>query len=157
WVKPDAFNNNWNGVIARWNDTTAAQRSWALTIHPQGYVRFDVSHDGHYGPFSGPCSVIETYRVSCPDSAYVYSQTPIPAGRWSHIAGVFDSAKKTLQIFIDGMPQTSVPTMSSALFDNNMPVLMGANDFTGTRVYFNGAIDEPRVWNRPLSDAEILS
>src|SRR6185369_555020 len=39
WVKPDAFNSNWNGVIARWDDTTSAQRSWALSIQPNGYVR----------------------------------------------------------------------------------------------------------------------
>src|SRR5262249_46354488 len=104
-----------------------------------------------------PCSVIATYQLSCPDSAFVYSFNPIPTGRWSHIAGVFDAVHQTIQVFIDGSPDTSVATMGSNLFDNGKPVLIGANDFTGTRVYFHGAIDEPRVWNRALSSAEILS
>src|SRR3954452_3198063 len=73
WVKPTAFNSDWNGVIARWDDTSSAQRSWALSIHPGGWVRFDVSHTGHYGGVSGPCNVVSPYQVSCSDSAYVYS------------------------------------------------------------------------------------
>ena len=47
--------------------------------------------------------------------------------------------------------------MGSQLFDNGDPVLIGANDFTGNRVYFQGAIDEARVWKRALSAAEVLS
>ena len=157
WVKPDSFNTNWNAVIARWDDTIPSHRAWALTIDPHGFVHFDVSHTGHYGAFSGGCSVVMTNLFACTDSAYVSSSIPIPPGRWTHIAGVFNSSSRILQVFINGSPDTSVTAMASNIFDNGEPVLIGAADFTGQRVFLPGTIDEARVWNRSLSPAEVLS
>ena len=36
-------------------------------------------------------------------------------------------------------------------------MVMGGNTWDGSQSYYNGALDDVRVWNRALTDAEVLA
>src|SRR5262249_41923586 len=116
WVKLDTWGapSDLMPLIAKWNDVTSANgRSYALSI-VNGRVRLDISHDGFFG---GSCTTATFYQFVCSSSAYVTSGPYLSLGRWTHVAGVFDSSTKKLQVFIDGVPDTSVIAQHSNVFE----------------------------------------
>ena len=87
----------------------------------------------------------------------IRGSTRLEAGSWHHIAGVYDNASKTMTVYLDGVKdgQTSFNT-SGVPVTNNETVQIGARKaihFGGPGT--NGRIDEVRIYDRALSDAEI--
>ena len=73
----------------------------------------------------------------------------VPAGTWTHIAGVFDGS--TAKVYIDGELKGSVD-VPGPIDDSGLPLRIGSDD-SGS--FFNGLMDEVLIWSRPLSAAEI--
>ncbi|MFE0477798.1 LamG domain-containing protein [Streptomyces sp. NPDC058947] len=75
---------------------------------------------------------------------------------WTHLAGVYDAAAQTLQLYVNGVPQgkpvpfTTTPWKASGA----MQVGRLLNDGTGQE-YFAGTLDEVKVWSRALADTEV--
>jgi hypothetical protein len=78
--------------------------------------------------------------------------TKLPLNSWSHIAGTYDGT--TMRFYVNGLlvaiqPQTgAIPVSTGALS-------IGGDSVSGQ--FWNGLIDEVRVYNRALSQAEIHS
>jgi hypothetical protein len=76
-------------------------------------------------------------------------------GQWQHVAGVYDGA--TIKIYVNGTLAGTVPkTGNIAARTAAMQLNIGrwawtANNFRS----FNGSIDEPRVYNVALTQAEV--
>lgn len=74
----------------------------------------------------------------------------VPLGVWTHLAGTYDGT--VLRLYVNGSEAASlaiagsIPTSSGAL-------RIGGNGLWGE--YFQGVIDEVRIYNRALSGAEI--
>ena len=65
---------------------------------------------------------------------------------WHYVVGVYDGT--ALKIYIDGMLRNSKPQPGSiGTSPDNLTI--GSED--GTKNYFNGTIDEVRIWSRALS------
>ncbi|MFC1755575.1 LamG domain-containing protein, partial [Thermoproteota archaeon] len=83
-------------------------------------------------------------------------------GDWHFITVVVDrdSAANT-KFYVDGVDVTDVtPSVSTDdLETSNARVAIGAltNEFGATTGFFNGTIDEMRVWNRILSQAQVVA
>jgi parallel beta-helix repeat protein len=75
----------------------------------------------------------------------------LTAGNWYHVVGVMDSG--TTKIYINGELDSS-GSPSYTLSANSDPVRIGV-DYLAIPRYFNGTIDEVRIWNRVLSAGEI--
>ncbi len=85
---------------------------------------------------------------------------PVPPGRWTHVAATYDGARA--QLFVDGArdgqplavryEQSQTETWIGARGESG-----GADGRTasGPTYFFLGAIEDVRVWDRPLADAEI--
>jgi hypothetical protein len=74
--------------------------------------------------------------------------SPRPStGIWHFYVYTFDGSY--LKAYLDGVMVSSVTQTISMKVDTN-PVRIG-----GGNVYFNGTIDEVRLYNRALSDTEI--
>ena len=71
-------------------------------------------------------------------------------GRWVHVAVTYDQPSQTMRLYRDGV---QIATRTSA------PAPDGGAEFIGSHAggasYFNGSIDEVKVWTRALPLAEI--
>ncbi len=86
----------------------------------------------------------------------VQSGATLEAGVFYHLAFVYDSAGPE-QIYVDGALQVSEDVVTGTLHANEQPVRIGAYvwDPAGYQKYLAGSIDELRIYNRVLTEAEI--
>lgn len=133
WVKTSATSNAYRDVIAnQWNyqDSGIMLSTYgASTIHV---------------PYSN--GSVFTYL----DATYTFSD-----GNWHFIATTFSSG--TLRIYADGnqINSSTSATLTRIGYNNVNKLLIGKDSGAGGTEYFNGSIDEARIWNRSLSASEI--
>lgn len=127
WVNPDTLANGYHNLIAKGTSSI-------------NYF-IDVNGTTDLVDFNGP--------HTCVDLA---ASTTLPIGTWTHIVGVYDDAANTQNIYFNGVLDTS-NSCSNAMQMNDAAVRIG--DFYGVE-YFNGKIDEIRIYNRALSAAEVV-
>ena len=72
-------------------------------------------------------------------------------GEWHHYAVTWDGQE--VQFYLDGNAIGST-ALTDALQANTEPLMIGC-DPPGQAEYFNGKLDEIRIYNRALSEAEI--
>lgn len=84
----------------------------------------------------------------------VTSANPIPDNEWTHIAGTFDG--NVAKIYINGVLSSSQPHVGVIAATTQGPLYIGAARH-GYDEFFNGDIDEVEVFNRALTDEEILA
>lgn len=85
------------------------------------------------------------------------AQNVLPAGKWSHVAAVYDRSMGEVKIYVNGLEMASnhfyydiwLPTTSFWIMGIPAPAQDCWNSGT------SGKIDEVRIWNRPRSAAEI--
>lgn len=75
---------------------------------------------------------------------------------WHHIVVIRDSAGQGKKIYIDGQLNTSAQFDNQQFLNNSEPIYFAACvcDPVGHK-YFPGAIDDIRIYNRPLTEEEI--
>jgi concanavalin A-like lectin/glucanase superfamily protein len=85
-----------------------------------------------------------------------YSTTTRALNTWYHVAGVYNATAQTLDIYVNGVLDNGVlnGTVPAAQFNSSQPVNIGRR--TGG-YYFQGIIDDVRIYNRALSAAEIAT
>lgn len=74
------------------------------------------------------------------------------------VTGVYNSVTGTVRLFVNGTEQTSTTsgTIPTSIVDDGGKFSIGANDTSGTPAnYFDGHIDDARIYNRALSPAEV--
>ncbi|OHA29641.1 MAG: hypothetical protein A3B08_03430 [Candidatus Taylorbacteria bacterium RIFCSPLOWO2_01_FULL_43_44] len=82
------------------------------------------------------------------------SNTVLKQGAWYHIVGTFDGSNVRMYVngIADGTPAPYVGTIP--ISSNNL--VIGKN-YDGTNKFFNGLIDDVRIYSRALSAAEIYN
>ena len=73
-------------------------------------------------------------------------------GSWHHVAGTFDGTQ--LRLYVDGSLADSMD-YTGTIATTTYPVNIGRNSQNTDRLY-EGAIDEVRIYNRALTEGEIL-
>lgn len=88
------------------------------------------------------------------------SNSTLADNDWHHVAVVYNTAGNA-SIYIDGSLDNNTPVPGAmAGFTNNQPLTFGFGYLTGPTVpgaYYQGNMDEIRLWDRNLSVAEIQS
>lgn len=81
--------------------------------------------------------------------------TSISTGTWYFVVGTYNSTTKEARIFVNGIEEGSV-TLSGTIATPTGDIYFGAGFFSGLGNYLDGYIDESFIFNRELSDSEIL-
>jgi hypothetical protein len=79
----------------------------------------------------------------------VFAPAGLPANTWTHLAATYD--RTTIRLYVNGV-QVATGLQTAAVSTSTGVLTVGAN-FYGE--YFNGLIDEVRVYNRALTATEI--
>ena len=83
-----------------------------------------------------------------------YSTTVRSLNVWYHVAGVYNASARTLDIYVNGVLNNGTLSGTVPASQINSAVNVNIGRRSGG-FYFNGVIDDVRVYNRPLSQAEI--
>lgn len=90
----------------------------------------------------------------------VQGTRPVALGRWTHVAAVYDGTRA--QLYVDGV-RDGAP-LATPYVQSRAAVFLGARPEAGGRdgrtptgptFHFAGALDEVRIYDRPLHDGEI--
>ena len=74
-------------------------------------------------------------------------------GQWHFVAGIYDSTNHAVKYYVDGYFASSYADLQS-LPDHGIPLIIG--DENNHLDAFDGVIDDVRLYNRVLSEAEII-
>ncbi len=131
-------------TIEAWVMPSAAQSGWRTIVQKQvdAYLL-------HAGNGSGALRPAAGGTIS---GANVFTSSPsaIAVGVWTHLAMTFDGS--TIRLYVNG-GQVATRTQAGTLEVNSNPLRLGGTSVYGE--YFNGRIDEVRIYNRSLAASEI--
>ena len=137
WIKTDQVDGQWNRIL---------DKSWRT-----GY---NLCVGGDY---NGDKSKRHQLSLETAMNCH-YSKTPVTDGKWHHIAATYDG--KTSRIYIDGkLNSEKISDTKIPLQHNDVDIRIGQLAFPEPspheHAFFDGLIDEVRVYNRVLSAQEI--
>lgn len=75
-------------------------------------------------------------------------------GEWTHIAATGDGAQ--IKFYVDGAEVTSVTQSATTYGNSTYKFLIGAGAWSGSGDYFDGRMDDIRLYNRAINPAEAL-
>lgn len=129
WVKVNEFDKSFQSIISK-----GTGEGWILSrSHSTGTVEF-------------VCKGIKP-------QPYVVGKTSIDDGQWHHLAGVYDGAK--LKLYVDGKLDGSKNAWGS-IVTNDYSIYIGDSSQDSGR-FFDGLIDDVRIYNYALSEDEVKS
>ena len=103
-----------------------------------------------YGLYANSSGSFPGTEVFIGSSRSLNGTTPLPVGTWSHVASTYDGT--ILRLYVNGT-QVSQLLVAGSIATSSAPLHVGGNGVWGE--WFNGSIDEVRVYNRALGAAEI--
>ena len=133
------------------HDLTAA--AWIKTTSPAAGIAHQ--HDGGAdGNFVFGLSQGGRFRFgrSATVISAQYDSQFVNDDQWHFVVGVYDDNHDVVKHYVDGMLVSSYPEINS-LPDYHIPLIIG--DENNHLYAFDGVIDEVRLYNQALSDAEI--
>ncbi|MDG6220947.1 MAG: LamG domain-containing protein, partial [Candidatus Thermoplasmatota archaeon] len=137
WIRLDADPGNYWPVIEKANTDTDA--SYMIYITPTNYFRPHIRSGGNLWRYGDVTSV------------------PLAVGVWYHLAYTYESASGTMTAYVNGTARsitwTSQPVPGDTIRVSAADLLVGNSTRGGT--FFNGAIDQLRLWGTALSPSEI--
>jgi hypothetical protein len=85
------------------------------------------------------------------------SNTAFATGTWYFVASVYDASAQTLHVYVNGVLDDGAltGTVPASLFNTPAGGRLGAK--SGSTSFFNGLIDDARVYNRALSATDIAA
>ena len=133
WIKVNAFDKPWQAIVTKGDNAWRIQRNNEEDTLEFACTGLNIPGGNQYGSLYGPRA--------------------ISTDRWYHVAGVYDGKKMSL--YVDGVLDASQDA-SGSINMTDVPVLIGANAEMPDR-FWNGALDDVRVYNYALSGAEVAA
>jgi hypothetical protein len=131
-------------TLEAWVYPTVTLAGWRGVIIKEGASQFS------YFLFANTHVNNQAGMVNIGGERIVYGGSPLPVNTWTHLAATYDGAM--LRLYVNGVQVTTQPrTGQIGIFSG--PLRIGGNSAYGE--YFQGRIDEVRIYNRALSQSEI--
>lgn len=128
-----------DGVYGRWQDILYKQ-------HGATTRAYELSADSNFG-LGEPLLALNNGSTLLATR----SPTVLPTGQWVHFAGTWSGT--TARVYVDGVLKGSI-TISGPLVASTGMLRIGGLVSSGNR-YFDGSMDEVRIYDRALSQSEI--
>ena len=144
---PAPLDGQANMTFSFWFNPTAVDTdsSTRALLNKTGAYNFEVRNTAIYVTFT-TAGILQELNSSA-----------ITAGKWYHLAVVFNGSTKTQQAYVNGyLISSSSVSGSAVLRKGNVPLIIGGISTTDAHA-FNGMIDEVRIYDRVLTLAEIQS
>lgn len=131
-------------TLEAWIRPTASQSGWKSVLHrePDAYYLNSSNPNGAMLPAGG--GVFNGTEV------FVSGPTANAVNGWTHLAVTFNGT--TLRLFVNGT-QVATQAASGSVQTNSEELRIGGNTYAGQ--FFQGQIDDLRIYGRALSAAEI--
>jgi PKD repeat protein len=129
WVKPSTVTSAWRDVIMKGNDNYYLMATTSNSGRP-----------GVGGQFGATPRYGETFGTEL-----------LPTSTWTHLVATYDGAM--LRQFVNGVQVSSLAQTGNILTSTDA-LRIGGDSFYGQ--FFQGFIDEVRIYNRALTATEIL-
>jgi len=134
WVKPRNIAQNWAGYVSKWTLDNAQRTFWLGQHSTDGWLRF-----GFYP--GGPTA----------ETSVDSGQVILANEEWTHIVCTHDG--NIQRIYADGVEVVASPERNAGIVDRGGNLRFG---IVSTANWFNGLIDDVRIYDHALSEAEIL-
>jgi tetratricopeptide (TPR) repeat protein len=131
WIKAKQFDRPWQAIITKGDSTYRIQRNNETNTLEFACTGLQIPNGNEYGSLFG--------------------SKAITTGEWHHVAGVYDGKK--MYVYVDGALDSSQEAWG-AINTNDTRLQIGGNTEVGDR-FWNGLIDEVRVYNYGLAEAQI--
>lgn len=133
WVKRES-----TGAMCMVAKNNGTNFSYFFQFHSTDKARFSVSSTG--GAFS----------------VFPPSTTSVTAdGLWHHVAVSYNAAAGTCAFYLDGATDGTGSGLPTSINDNASDFFVGQTGDSGDRQYFDGLIDEVRIWSDIRTAQEI--
>jgi len=85
--------------------------------------------------------------------------SPLPLGRWTHVAATYDAATGAARLYVNGALDASAQlgAPSAPIKASAADLLIGAVNPGRESEFFDGLLDEVKLWNRALSPREVAA
>jgi tetratricopeptide (TPR) repeat protein len=137
WIKVNRFSSKWwQPIISKGDSSWRLQRygsTDSIAFHCTGITSSSRKFFDSFGPIGVDGSI------------------NINDGQWHHVAGIYD--EKNIYLYVDSVLDNSEEARGT-INTNNEPVYIGRNSEEGRR-YWNGLIDDVRIYNYALDEAQI--
>jgi len=130
WVKTSAT-NDYSGIVHKYGFGNAG--GYSISMHLSGKVRADFSNGTTY--------ITTNWQGNIKD------------GAWHHVAATYDGS--FARIYVDGVAGGSA--FGTGFFSSTNKALLIGNDDTASSRFFNGSIDEVRIYSVARSSIQILA
>lgn len=136
-------------TLAAWvRPTTASGWRTILMKEQPGHIAYAL-----YGSTSSPSRpAIELDTTASSANVEVRGTAQLAINTWTHVAATFDGS--SLKLYINGVQVGSLPAGGSIITSGNA-LRIGGNTVWGE--YFRGQIDDVRIYNEALTQAQIQS
>jgi Leucine-rich repeat (LRR) protein/Ca2+-binding EF-hand superfamily protein len=134
WIKVNAYPATASTIVSKRNN---AGDGYALQVLPSGEIRLTVT--------GGTTINVSTIG------------TPVPIGQWAHLHGTFQGGgTSTASIEVNGTGGGAIGGGFPVILPNSTePLLIGAENVSSNITnYFNGEIDEVRIWKVQRTQAQ---
>lgn len=150
------------GSISLWiNLTSMSQNGWGYNYSPIILAK-NTSNTGSF--MEGYCIYLHmstyqamTVQTDFPtyNQKYFFSSTLIETDTWSHLVITFDL--DTIKMYVDGALENKMYKGFISTFDPSEPVYIGKAHAIVNERWFNGVIDDIRIYERVISAKEVIS
>lgn len=145
WINPSSFgfNSAQNSIVCK-HGWSSGEGGFVLRCGGTGELSFNIAGiDLNHLPVSWVEVISGTGILSL--------------NNWYHVAGTFDGNE--LKCYVNGNLEGTTAFQGTIAPSTSYPLALGrlADPVYGPDRYFSGSMDEVRIWNRALSQSEIMS
>lgn len=112
--------------------------------------------DQSYGEYFSTDGNTLRFRITGSANQQQNTVPTIPFNQWFYYTGTFNGTN--ISSYVNGQLLSTNPLSASAIKDLSYPLFIGSSASGNTPfTYFIGSLDEMTMWNRSLSESEIIS